>query len=498
MREYVAPPTVGRFMQSDAAVRFLMGPYGSGKSVGSAVELVRRAFNHPPRPDGVRPSQFLIVRNTYRQLKDTTLKTFLEWFPEGAPGRLLKSDMVYEIKTPLDDGTRVESYFLFRPFDSEQDQSNALSLELTGAWVNEFREILPTHIINILGRCGRYKNGRDPRAWTGVVADSNHPNEGGAYHKMFEGETIPDDYRDPTGRRIFEVFRQPGGLSPHAENVEHLSKGYYERMVQMAALDGKDEQWVNVHVHSMYGRINDGQPVYRGFWNERIHVSPTVLEPDPKRVIGVGYDPGLGAAAAVLGQMDSERRWRIFAEINLKNAVTADMLREVQRLLHERYGLSRPQTVWFCDPYTKSRSGTDRNSPLHVLRAKGVKAIVSLKNIEPRISGMRTAMSGLAGGVPRLLVDASCRAFIEGANGGYAFRKMQTRDEKFTPEPDKNFYSNVHDAAQYLISPFEVIHERDGRRRWPEMHEMLDDDMSITAGDPHTVHDFNPHKLFRR
>lgn len=500
IRKYVAPPTIARFMLSNAKTRFLMGPYGSGKSVGCAVELMRRAYAHPPNSMGVRTSQFLIVRNTYRMLKDTTLKTWLQWFPDGEPGRLLKSDMVYEVKHPLEDGTSIEAFFLFRPFDSPDDQKNALSLELTGAWVNEFREIQLAHVVNITGRCGRYANSRSPDAWTGLVADSNHPNVGSDYYRMFEENELPPDLaNDVTGRPIMEVFRQPGGLSPHAENIENLPAGYYMDMVRLAALEGKDDQWVNVHVHSMYGRINDGQPVYRGFWNERIHVSQTPLQPDPRRVIGVGYDPGIGHAAAVIGQMDKDTRWRIFGEVVLKNSLPVDMVREVMRLIREDFGIERPQMMWFCDPYAGHRGTATKDTPLAVLRSKGIRAVLSVKDIEPRIRAVRSALSGLRNGEPRLLLDPRCRLLIEGMNGGYRFRKMQTREEKYTPEPDKDsVYSHPHDALQYLLAPFELAHERDGRRRWPEYADQPDW-VDMVAGDRRKgPADFNPHTIFRR
>ncbi len=40
---YTPPPTGKRFMQSNAKMRVLMGPVGSGKSVTCSFEIIRRA-----------------------------------------------------------------------------------------------------------------------------------------------------------------------------------------------------------------------------------------------------------------------------------------------------------------------------------------------------------------------------------------------------------------------------------------------------------------------
>jgi phage terminase large subunit len=41
----------------------------------------------------------------------------------------------------------------------------------------------------------------------------------------------------------YEIFRQPGGRSPEAENVENLPDGYYRRLIA-----GKDQEWIRVYV----------------------------------------------------------------------------------------------------------------------------------------------------------------------------------------------------------------------------------------------------------
>ena len=56
----------------------------------------------------------------------------------------------------LPDGTYAHVEFLFRALDKPDDIKKLLSLEVTGGWLNEAREI-PKAIMDILiGRLGRY------------------------------------------------------------------------------------------------------------------------------------------------------------------------------------------------------------------------------------------------------------------------------------------------------------------------------------------------------
>ena len=79
---YEAEPTAKRFHASRAFVRGLRGPIGSGKSVACVAELLRLAVQQAPDAQGIRPSRWAIVRNTYPELRTTTIKTFVDWIPE--------------------------------------------------------------------------------------------------------------------------------------------------------------------------------------------------------------------------------------------------------------------------------------------------------------------------------------------------------------------------------------------------------------------------------
>ena len=75
------------FMRDDSFFRGLRGPVGSGKSVACCVEVFRRALAQKKNDKGIRRSRWAIIRNTNPQLRTTTIKTWLDWFPENTWGK---------------------------------------------------------------------------------------------------------------------------------------------------------------------------------------------------------------------------------------------------------------------------------------------------------------------------------------------------------------------------------------------------------------------------
>lgn len=235
---YEAPSTVWDFHSSDAFVRNIVGPIGSGKSSGCIVEILRRAAEQKKGPDGKRRTRFAIIRNTYRQLKDTTRKTFEQWVPQ-ALGKWHEQDFTFTIRF-----ADVHCEVLFRALDTPADVKKVLSLELTGAYFNELREIPKDVFDAVQGRVGRFPSkAQGGCTWYGVWSDTNPwPTTHWGY-KLFTQE-LPED---------FALFEQPGGQAANAENVENLPDGYYRRLCA-----GKDKEWIDEYIHAQYPKADRG------------------------------------------------------------------------------------------------------------------------------------------------------------------------------------------------------------------------------------------------
>ncbi len=87
--DFTQSATVWKFLRDDSFFRGLLGPVGSGKSYACAAEVLLRAARQPASAkDNIRRSRFVVVRNSYPELRTTTLKTWTELFPEAQWGAL--------------------------------------------------------------------------------------------------------------------------------------------------------------------------------------------------------------------------------------------------------------------------------------------------------------------------------------------------------------------------------------------------------------------------
>ena len=155
--DFKASLTITAFMASNARYRFILGPFGSGKTVGTIMECIRRATMQRPSPiDGKRKTRIAIIRNTAPQLNDTVIKSFLSWFPSGTLGVYTATGKTYKIRQG-----DIECDIIFRALDDAADVSNLLSLELTMAELSEFRELAREIVEGLDGRIGRFPGARD-------------------------------------------------------------------------------------------------------------------------------------------------------------------------------------------------------------------------------------------------------------------------------------------------------------------------------------------------
>jgi len=431
---YTPTPTVSRFMGSDARMRVIMGPVGSGKSVACCFEIIRRAGQQRPNAQGIRKSRCIVVRETVRQLTDTTIKTFTDWFPPGVCGTYLRTTKTYYFKVG-----DVECEIMFRALDDSDDVANLNSLEATFAWVNESRDIHPDILDALSKRVGRFPSAKDGGAtWFGIFMDTNPPvMDTWHYHQMEQID--PKDGVSPNDNG-WAVFKQPSGRSPYAENIENLPEGYYDTQ-------GRSEEYIRVFIDGDYGLSLAGTPVFK-YFRPDYHMAKQTLRAiiNGTRPVVVGMDLGL-TPAAVIGQQDPRGRALIMAE-----AVSYDM--GVQRftrtvlkpLLYERF--PGAPVIVVVGPAGVQRAQTDERSAVDIIKAEGLRVIPARTNsITARIAAVDDYLMRQVDGDPGLLIDPSCNRLKAAMMGGYRFKKNGDGLEK---GGDAGKHSHVGDAVSYF------------------------------------------------
>lgn len=456
---YTADGEVMReFLSSDQFVRGIRGPIGSGKSVACAAgEVFRRAVMQKKSPDGIRRSRWGVIRNTQPELKTTTIKTWLDWFPEKDFGK-------FNWAPPFTHRIRrgeLDLEVIFLALDKPEDAKKLLSLELTGVWINEAREVAKAVVDAATSRVGRYPSERDGGcSWSGIIMDTNAPDED-HWWPIMAGDVPPPDWmteaevRNMVKPHNWAFFSQPGAMkpvkdetgnvtayemNPLRENKKGIKPSYYQNLIT-----GKAPGWINVYVCNQYGALSDGKPVYPLF-DRQLHVSPEPLLPFSGLLTYVGLDFGL-TPSAVFAQ-NVRGRWVILREVV---AVDMGVVRFAEILKREMTDIGGAFSVW-GDPAGDQRVQTNEETPFRVLRQLGIQARPTDSNdIALRIEAVNAPLTRLSEKHSGLIIDPRCKNLIKGFEGGYHYKRLQVTGERYEETPNKNRFSHVHDALQYLM-----------------------------------------------
>lgn len=429
--KYVASPVAKDFHRSNKFIRTIIGPIGSGKSVACCIEILKKSMEQAPF-NGIRRSRWVIIRNTYRELIDTTMRTWFDWIPETC-GNMKKQDMEFQMSFVLPDDTIVVSQILFRALDRPNDIKKLLSLELSGGWINEVREI-PKQVLDMLvGRVGRYPSKRQGGpTWWGVIMDTNPPDSDHWYFKMFE-EALPENC---------DIFHQPSGLSDEGENVENLPPKYYENMMA-----GKDPEWIKVYVHGKYGFISDGMPVVPEF-KDHVHISDVPFEYNRRVTLEIGVDFGR-CPAAVFGQ-EIDGQMRIIDELVTEGISATTFASLLAERIRGHYGDCEIKATG--DPAGDNMGEQVDETCIQILQNQGIPIDPAhTNNFTIRRNAVVKPLTTLnMHGEPQLMISPSCVYLRKAMNGGYMYKRVQTSGEIFQNKPDKNMHSHNAEALQYL------------------------------------------------
>jgi len=456
---YEAEPTLSAFHNSQCFVRGVMGPIGSGKSVGCIQDQFKIGLEQEPGPDGISRSRHGVVRNTYPELKSTTIKSFQDWFGQisnitfGSP-----IEAVIELEGDASDKERgIDAYrmeFIFLAMDKPKDVKKLLSLELTTLWINEAKEV-PKDVLDMgTGRVGRYpakKDGGPTRSC--VTMDTNPPDDDHWWYKLFEEER-PDDY---------VLFKQPPALlkietddgnvylpNPRCENVKHQPLGYTYWMRQVA---GKSTEWIANFILGKYGSSHAGRPCYPGY-NDTIHSSAERLVVYKGIPLLIGVDFGR-TPAAIIGQLSPRGQLRILDEVVVDTEGKGMGMRKFTRSvlrphLAEKYPGVESIMVW-GDPSGVTLNDNEE-SVFDVMGQEGMPAEPAGSNVIAfRLGNIEYFLEAMVDGEPGFIMDRQCRVLRKGFLGGYQYERMELAGEaRYKDIPMKNRYSHPHDGAQYL------------------------------------------------
>ena len=340
----------------------------------------------------------------------------------------------------------VEIFFM--ALDKERDERKLSSLELTGAWINEAKEVSKRFIDLLTGRVNRYPAEIDGGFdWSGIIMDTNPPDDDHWWYRLAEQVK-------PAGWKFFKqpgaLIRQPDGnyiANPLAENVKNQARGY-QYWAQMIA--GKDREFLKVYIEGKYGSVFSGRPVYDGLYNDDMHVSPTPLGVFRGLPLILGWDFGL-TPACIFAQITPMGVLNVLREYLCERGGIRQFTTDVVKpaLLNEFHGMN---VISRADPAGNQASQVDEKTCIAELTRLGIYTEAAQTNdFIPRRQVVINFLTKTVNGKPGFQLDPSCKMLRKGFNGGYQFSRIQvTGEERYRDVPNKNDYSHPHDGLQYL------------------------------------------------
>jgi len=459
-----AGPIAAKFINSDARNCGIMGPMRSGKTTAALYKRLRRALSLPRCKNGNRYYSFLVVRDSYGALYDTTIRSWHRMFPasvgkwNGTDGRPANHELSFD--TP--DGSRLFLRARFVSIQKDSIENLTRGAEFTDVMLEE-ADLLPEDLVKFCnGRVAQYPTremlGPGVKASGQVDVVTNPPDTENWFYKRFVEDQLP----------LHEFFQQPSGLSPEAENIENIPEGraYYENLAATEAA-----WYVQRMVHGRFGASRSGEAVYANEYDDTKHCGNRIIEPADVPLL-LGFDQNLVNPACTISQWMPSGQWRTIGEVvpgRMGGFRFGGYVREFLR--RELKGLPI-QNAWI-DPSTAVGADTEGGdlTYLESLR-KGLGFHVQLaptQELSARISGISNLLKApdivLPSGekVPAYALSSKCKMLRKGFLSHYRFKRERNDPKaRLMPKPDKNEYSDPMDAEAYKINGAFGIHNITG------------------------------------
>ncbi|ODT88121.1 hypothetical protein [Phenylobacterium sp. SCN 70-31] len=451
-----AGPKAEAYGLSRADLALIVGPTGGGKTTETVRRILRAAQWQDPSPrDGWRKCRIAVICTTYRRLWDQFTPSYFkeidrEWGMKGPGGGSgftgAKGDpWDHRFTLTCPDGVPAYVEVMGRAVGDQDLEEFFRGLEVTAFILPE----LDTHAtVDILAGCqnrvGRYPEPDDrpelapgrPPAYAGVWADSNAPVIGSWFHKRFYISREEGD----------DVYIQPSGLSPQAENLQNLRKidpNYYQRL----AARMKQKWAIKRFVENKPGFTRHGEPVHEYFDSDRMVVQ-RAIKPEPGLQLVIACDCGNTLNPAASFQQRVGQQIRVLAEV----LPPMDLVQFAAAIKRERETTFADiaEVVIVADPAARARSAMNAQITFAQLLSHytGIEVLLAPSN-DPNVR--HTALSNVfqrnvLGGEPGFLVGTNCPGTIEALAGGWRFKRT---GDKVSPTAEKNIHSHIGEATEY-------------------------------------------------
>ncbi|MCK4784649.1 MAG: hypothetical protein KAV87_12925 [Desulfobacteraceae bacterium] len=508
-------PTLSRYIANDwSDVKIMKGPVGSGKTTALCFDVMAIALRQEPSPnDNIRYTRPVILRNTYSELKTTTIQTWRENFPEDKFGPIGGTPPISQhiIIPPSvgEDGVMVPGInceIFFLAIDKPADLRKLLSLNVSHIAWNEMREFQEEVILAGWDRVGRFPNRAEDKHGVEctnpcMIGDTNPPDEDHWLHEWEFGG--PEDSGHGKTMKSLKFYNQPGAvidvtdfdkakIKEHLDGLEgeeeaetylrQCNKAFVEEQglenfydpinshgrkyiinpvaenipnlptkyyQKKVPFNNKDR--VRVYYESKYGVVGQGKPVIPEYNDGLMSVEDLPVLKDADLIIGADVGGGTLAPSAVIGQRHPRGIVLIHAEVVCYDMGVEEFSNQIAQTMAELFP-GRSLVKGWGDPAGAKRDEIFETVVFNHLISKGVPMKGAQTNaIGVRIEATKAPMLRLIDGKPGFMVNKRCKVLRAGLAGKWVFRRLQVAGtERYAEKPDKGKYSHVCDALGYF------------------------------------------------
>lgn len=396
-----------------------VGGIGSGKTMIGCLTMLTLAVQYP--------GDYLIARQFMPELRDTTLKQFLELCPKELLVEYRVADAIVKVKST---GGKV-SNILFR---QAEEPDKMRSLNLSGFYIDESSQVSEAAFMLFQGRL------RGPGLRKGFL--TTNPNGHDWQYSWFHKQ---DMFNNDAAKRQFNLVK-----APSTENI-HLPEGYIAGM-----LSTWSPERIKREIEGSFDAF-EGM-VYHEFRRDVHVIQPFVIPKEWTKVIGI--DHGFrNPAAWIWGAVDYDENVYIYREFYEREWLIEEILKgnskqgkpgTLQLMRGEKIDQAR------IDPSVRAVRGQTGQSdwdlymenlpkdfplfPANNEKTTGIDKMKSYLKINPKTNK------------PRLFIFNTCHELIDEFSK-YRYKELSTNQKGKQAEKEEPMKVDDHalDALRYLI-----------------------------------------------
>ena len=463
-----AGPVALAFETNNAALSVIIGPTGGGKTESSVRRILRIARSQHPSPkDGIRKCRIVCVGNTYRDLWDKAIPSYLKVFNkafgswQGGKGDPASHTMDFKLyQDGVEEHLHIEVWFRAKAGD-QSIEDFVRGLECTAWWFQEMDQLDEAIVSLATNRVGRYPEPDDrwpvdhvervgwAPPFIGCWGDTNMPVvDSWLYTWAFTSKKF--------GAGLFvqpPAVNDNGSVNPNAENLHNLAKipidrtlfSHYYDFLQSTMSDYDNDRLLKLkkcfdrrgkQVHPKFDRLK--------------HVSSGLVY-DPRLPLIIAIDTGNTLKhGALFGQMTRFGHAEIFCELSPRGVQRSleEMCRELKAIVSLRFPQARDIRL-VVDPAATATMAVQGGLDRKVTYAQYIQILTGwdVELAATNDPGLRRNAFDemLKEGV--YFDEYGCPDAVAAYEGGFCFRRV---GDAVSPEVIKNDYSHLGEAGQYF------------------------------------------------